>query len=158
MLSVPIIAWWKTRQTFGRILYLSLCSRYAGTTHSYTLTDVLRDMYSLVVFSAALHGWSHQCLLYISIGSLLEQISENPRRSRGFSPAPAVISYLRNKTCFLCLHGLVKAEANVWENSRADQWKPETQPRVFTCSRIPTNFAEVFNRLWRLGQHVLSLF
>ena len=28
---------------------------------------------------------------------------------------------LRNKTCFPCLHSLVKTEANVWENSRADQ-------------------------------------
>ena len=24
---------------------------------------------------------------------------------------------LRNKTCFQCLHSLVKTEANVWENS-----------------------------------------
>ena len=31
------------------------------------------------------------------------------------------IAYLRNKTCFLCLHSLVKTEVNVWENSRADQ-------------------------------------
>ena len=30
-------------------------------------------------------------------------------------------SYLRNKTGFPCLHSLVKTEANVWENSRADQ-------------------------------------
>ena len=29
--------------------------------------------------------------------------------------------YLRNKTCFPCLHSLVKTEANVWENLRADQ-------------------------------------
>ena len=29
--------------------------------------------------------------------------------------------YLRNKTCFPCLHSLVKTEVNVWENSRADQ-------------------------------------
>ena len=28
---------------------------------------------------------------------------------------------VRNKTCFPCLHSLVKTEANVWENSRADQ-------------------------------------
>ena len=28
---------------------------------------------------------------------------------------------LRNKTCFLCLHSLGKTEANVWENSMADQ-------------------------------------
>ena len=35
--------------------------------------------------------------------------------------------HLRNKTCFPCLHSLVKTEANVWENSRANQWKPETQ-------------------------------
>ena len=41
----------------------------------------------------------------------------------------------------LFLHSLVKTEANVWENSRADQWKPEMQSRVFTCSRILTNFA-----------------
>ena len=34
---------------------------------------------------------------------------------------------LRNKLCFPCLHSLVKTEANVWENSRADQWKTETQ-------------------------------
>ena len=45
----------------------------------------------------------------------------------------------------------MKTEANAWENSRADQWKPETH---FTCSIILTNFAEVFNRLLRHGQHV----
>ena len=28
------------------------------------------------------------------------------------------IKGLRNKTCFPCLHSLVKTEANVWENSR----------------------------------------
>ena len=28
---------------------------------------------------------------------------------------------LTNKACFQCLHSLVKTEANVWENSRADQ-------------------------------------
>ena len=67
--------------------------------------------------------------------------------------------HLRNiKTCFPCLHSLVKTEAKLWENSRADQWKPETQSRVFICSRILTNFAEVFNRLWRYGQHVIISF
>ena len=66
--------------------------------------------------------------------------------------------HLRNKTCFPPLHVLVKIAANVWENSRADQWKPETQSRVFTCSRILKNFAEVFNRLWRHGQHVFISF
>ena len=69
----------------------------------------------------------------------------------------ASYDHLRNKTCFPCLHSLVKTEANVWENLRADQWKPEMQSRVFTCSRILTNFAKVFNRLWRHGQHVLFL-
>ena len=65
--------------------------------------------------------------------------------------------YLRNETCFPSLHSLVKTDANIWENLRADQWKPEMQSRVFTCSRILTNFAEVFNRLWRHGKHVLFL-
>ena len=54
--------------------------------------------------------------------------------------------YLRNKTCFPCLHSLVKTEANVWENSRADQWKPETLSRVFTCSRILPNFRLDFHQ------------
>ena len=27
---------------------------------------------------------------------------------------------LRNKTCFPCLHSLLKTEANIWENSRVD--------------------------------------
>ena len=54
--------------------------------------------------------------------------------------------YLRNKTCFPWLQSLVKSEGNVWKNSWADKWKPETQSRVFTCSRILTNFAVVFNR------------
>ena len=48
--------------------------------------------------------------------------------------------HLRNKTWSSCLHNLVKTEAKVWENSRGVQWKPETQSRVFTCSRILTNF------------------
>ena len=69
----------------------------------------------------------------------------------------SVVLYLRNKTCFPCLHSLVKTEANVWENLRADQWKPKMQSRLFTCSRNLTNFAKVFNRLWRHTQHVLFL-
>ena len=40
---------------------------------------------------------------------------------RPFGP---IILQLRNKTCFPCLHSLVKTEANVWENSRADQREP----------------------------------
>ena len=40
-------------------------------------------------------------------------------------------------------------------NSRVDQWKPEMQTRIFTCSRILTNFTEIFNSLWRHRQHVL---
>ena len=65
--------------------------------------------------------------------------------------------HLRKKTSSPCLHSLVKTEVNVWENSTADQWKPETQSRVFTSSRILTNVAEVFNRLWKHGEHVLFL-
>ena len=48
----------------------------------------------------------------------------------------------------------MKTEVNVWENSRADQWKPKTQSWIFTCSRILTNFAESFTRLWRHGENV----
>ena len=64
-----------------------------------------------------------------------------------------------NKTRSPCLHSMVKTGANVWEISRANQLQPETQSRVFTCSKIFTNFAEVnvFNRLWRHGEHVLFL-
>ena len=58
---------------------------------------------------------------------------------------------LLNITRFPCLHYLVKTKASVWENSRADQWKPERQSKVSTCSRIITNFAEVVTRLWRYG-------
>ena len=36
---------------------------------------------------------------------------------------PFLKQCLRNKTCLPCLHSLVKTEANVWENSRADQCK-----------------------------------
>ena len=60
----------------------------------------------------------------------------------------AVSLYLRNKTCFPCLQSLVKTEANVWKNSKADQLKHETQLRVFTCSRILTNFTEVPHSLF----------
>ena len=38
--------------------------------------------------------------------------------------------HLRNKTCSPRLHNLVKTEAKVWENSRADQRKPETQSKI----------------------------
>ena len=38
----------------------------------------------------------------------------------------------------------MKTKVNVWENLSADQWKPETQSRVFTCLRILTNFADAF--------------
>ena len=58
--------------------------------------------------------------------------------------------YLWNETFSPCLHSLVKTEANLWKNSRADQWKPEMH---FACSRILTNFAEDFTRLWRCGKH-----
>ena len=33
------------------------------------------------------------------------------------------VFHLRNKTCSPCLDSLVKTEANLRENSRADQWK-----------------------------------
>ena len=62
---------------------------------------------------------------------------------------------LRNKTCFPCLHSLVKTKVNVWENSRVDQWKPKKQSKVFTCSRVLTNFAVIFTRLWRHGKYDL---
>ena len=51
-------------------------------------------------------------------------------------------NFRKEKKSSLCLHSLVKTKANVWENLRADQWKSKTQSRVFTCSRILTNFAE----------------
>ena len=54
------------------------------------------------------------------------------------------VFHLRNKKFFQCFHSLVKTEVNVWENSRADQRKLEMQSRVFTCSRILTNFVEHF--------------
>ena len=38
-----------------------------------------------------------------------------------FNSVIKTLLQLRNKTCFLCLHSLMKTEANVWENSRADQ-------------------------------------
>ena len=47
---------------------------------------------------------------------------------------------LGKKTCSPCLFSLVKTETNVWENWIADQWKGETQSRVFTCSIIFRNF------------------
>ena len=56
------------------------------------------------------------------------------------------ICHLRNKTFSPCLHSLVKSEANVWENSRADQWKPEMQSRVFTCSRACTNLPIIIGK------------
>ena len=55
------------------------------------------------------------------------------------------IDYLRNKACFPWLYSLVKIEANVWENSRADQWKPETQLRIFSCSRVLTKLCRGFH-------------
>ena len=33
----------------------------------------------------------------------------------------------------------MKIKVNIWENSKADLWKPKMQLRVFTCSRILTN-------------------
>ena len=45
-----------------------------------------------------------------------------------------------------CLYSLVKTEANVWENSRADQSKTEMQSRVLTSSRILTNFTLLESR------------
>ena len=32
--------------------------------------------------------------------------------------------HVKNKLCSPCLHSLMTTEANVWDNSRADQWKP----------------------------------
>ena len=34
--------------------------------------------------------------------------------------------FIRYKTCSPCLYSLVKTEANIWVNSRADHWNPET--------------------------------
>ena len=59
---------------------------------------------------------------------------------------------LRNKTYFPCLHSLVKTEGNIWENSRADQWKPEMQT-VEDLHLLENSHKhcqlKVFNRLWR---------
>ena len=44
--------------------------------------------------------------------------------------------HLWNITFSVCLHSLVKTEANIWENSRANQWKPEThRSREFSPAR-----------------------
>ena len=52
----------------------------------------------------------------------------------------------------------MKTEMNVWENSRTDQWKPETQLRVFTCLRIHTYFAEAFTRVQYEGTENMFYF
>ena len=51
---------------------------------------------------------------------------------------------IKKQTCYPCLHSLAKTEANDLENLRADQWKPEMQSRIFTCSRILTNIILTF--------------
>ena len=62
---------------------------------------------------------------------------------------------LSNKTFSPFLYSLVKTEAKVWENSRADQWKFKTQSRFFTCSTILTNFAEVW-QVWTDNRRPLA--
>ena len=73
------------------------------------------------------------------------QLTSFGRRGTGNKKtATTQFASLRSNILIMKLHSLVKTEANVWENSRGDQWKPETQSRVFICWRILTNFAEVF--------------
>ena len=55
------------------------------------------------------------------------------------------IFHLRNKTC---LQSLVKPR----QTFGRIQKQISENPRVFTCSRILTDFAEIFNKLWRYGQ------
>ena len=52
-------------------------------------------------------------------------------------------SLLRNKTCSLCLHSLVKTKGNVWEKSRAKQWKPWIQSRF---SQFAQEFSQTLPR------------
>ena len=68
--------------------------------------------------------------------------------------------HLRNKTCFPCFHSLVKTEANVWENSRADQWKPETQPaREFsqTLPRFSTGYGGTDNMFYFFYKSIIFI-
>ena len=51
--------------------------------------------------------------------------------------------------CTKTVASLKKTKANVWENMRADQWKPEMQSRVFTCSRILANFSQRFHEVMK---------
>ena len=58
--------------------------------------------------------------------------------------------YLRKKTCSSCLHSLVKTLANVWENSRADQWKPENWASEFsqTLPRFSPGYEGTYNMFY----------
>ena len=47
---------------------------------------------------------------------------------------------LRNKTCSLCRHSVMKTEVNVWENSRADLWKCSP---CFFLLRVKHNFLAI---------------
>ena len=54
---------------------------------------------------------------------------------------------LRNKTCFPCLYSLVKTEANVWENSRTDQFSPARE-FLQTLTRFSTGYGGTDNKFY----------
>ena len=59
-------------------------------------------------------------------------------------------SSIKKWNMFSCLHSLVKPEANVWENSRADQWKPESPAREFlqNLPRYSTSYGSTDNMFY----------
>ena len=87
--------------------------------------------------------------VFVLVGHVTDQLCSTRNATTNHATVRAVLFvYFRNKTFSPCFQSLVKTEANVWENSRADRWKPETQSSVFSCSRIHSNLGEVFTCLW----------
>ena len=59
--------------------------------------------------------------------------------------------YLRNKTCFPCLHRLVKTESNVWENSSSENPRCSrgfSPAREF--SKTMRNMKNIKNKIWKI--------
>ena len=86
--------------------------------------SILMELVNRVTAFVGSHRLMNQCL----IQGESKTICIAPQKleiSTGINEPLGAEKDLRNKTYSPCLHSLVKTKASIWENLRADQWKPK---------------------------------
>ena len=113
----------------GRLLTLSVPVNYQQPTSPY-ITYTKYD-----IWWWENENWSNKAN-YWRLKVKFSQICSMKSMGSGWENLKILLALkgLRNKTCFSCLHSLVKTEANVW----ADQWKPEIQSKVSPAREFST--------------------